>query len=86
MAEGGTITVSSKRSHDGIEVKVADEGSGIPASELQHIFEPFYTTREQGSGLGLSISYKIIAAHSGDISAVSQPGRGTAFIIKLPEK
>jgi two-component system sensor kinase FixL len=85
MAEGGTITVSSKRSHDGIEVRVADEGSGIPASELQQIFEPFYTTRERGSGLGLSISYKIIAAHSGDISAVSQPGRGTAFIIKLPE-
>jgi two-component system sensor kinase FixL len=85
MTSGGTITVSSKRSPDGIEIRVSDEGSGIPASELQQIFEPFYTTREQGSGLGLSISYKIIAAHSGDISAVSQPGRGTAFIIKLPE-
>ncbi len=86
MAEGGTITVSSKRSLDGIEIRVADEGSGIPASELQQIYEPFYTTREHGTGLGLSISYKIIAAHSGDISAVSQPGKGTTFIIKLPEK
>ena len=64
---------------------MADEGQGIPTSELQQIFEPFYTTREHGSGLGLSISYKIIAAHSGDISAVSEPGGGTVFIIKLPE-
>jgi two-component system sensor kinase FixL len=86
MAEGGAITISSKRADDGIEIRVADEGVGIPGSELQQIFEPFYTTREHGSGLGLSISYKIIAAHSGDISAVSQPGAGTTFIIKLPEK
>ncbi len=85
MTSGGTITVSSKRSRDGIEIRVSDEGSGIPASELQQIFEPFYTTRERGSGLGLSISYKIIEAHSGDISAVSEVGKGTVFIIKLPD-
>lgn len=84
MGEGGTITVSTNRTPQGIEVRINDEGIGIPYSDLEHIFEPFYTTREKGSGLGLSISYKIIEAHDGDISAYSSPGRGTTFILRLP--
>jgi len=84
MSEGGTITVSTNRTPQGIEVRINDEGIGIPYKDLEHIFEPFYTTREKGSGLGLSISYKIIEAHDGDISAFSSPGRGTTFILRLP--
>jgi two-component system sensor kinase FixL len=84
MSEGGTITVSTNRTPQGIEVRINDEGIGIPYSDLEHIFEPFYTTREKGSGLGLSISYKIIEAHDGDISAFSSPGRGTTFFLRLP--
>jgi len=84
MSEGGTITISTNRIPQGIEVRINDEGIGIPYRDLEHIFEPFYTTREKGSGLGLSISYKIIEAHDGDISAFSSPGRGTTFILRLP--
>jgi two-component system sensor kinase FixL len=86
MAEGGFMTVSSTKVADGIEIRITDAGVGIPEESLAHIFEPFYTTRERGSGLGLPISYKIIEAHDGDISAMSEPGRGTTFIIRLPER
>ncbi len=84
MADGGTITVSTEKIHEGVKIKFSDEGMGIPVEDLEHIFEPFYTTRERGSGLGLSVSYKIIEAHDGDISAVSLPGKGATFIIRLP--
>jgi len=85
MTDGGVITVSSRRTRDGIEVRITDEGVGIPESSLAHIFEPFYTTRKRGSGLGLPISYRIVEAHEGEITAVSAPGRGTTFVIRLPE-
>lgn len=86
MSKGGTITISTERISDGAEIRISDQGVGIPEEGLQRIFEPFYTTREGGSGLGLSISYKIIRAHQGDISAVSKPGEGTTFIIHLPSR
>ena len=86
MADSGTITVSTEKKSDCIEIKISDEGTGIPDKDLQHIFEPFYTTREKGSGLGLSISYKIVEAHNGDISAISSSGEGTTFVIRLPVK
>jgi len=84
MAEGGRMTVATDTIPSGVEIRISDEGVGIPEEDLQHIFEPFYTTRKRGSGLGLSISYKIVEAHNGDISAVSRPGQGTTFIIRLP--
>ena len=84
MREGGDITVATDAIPAGVEVRISDEGVGITEDELHHIFEPFYTTRERGSGLGLSISYKIVEAHEGDISAHSRPGQGTTFIIRLP--
>jgi signal transduction histidine kinase len=86
MSEGGTITVSTQKIWHGIEVRISDEGTGIHEKDLEHIFEPFYTTRERGSGLGLSISYKLIEAHAGEIWAVSHPGEGTTFVIRLPAK
>lgn len=84
MAEGGVVTISSARTTSGVEISIRDEGIGIPEEDIQHIFEPFYTTRKRGSGLGLAISYKIIEAHKGDISAISHPGKGTTFVIHLP--
>jgi len=84
MEDGGTITINTQEWHNGVEIRITDEGIGISNEDLLRIFEPFYTTRERGSGLGLSISYKIVAAHKGDIWAVSTPGEGTAFIIRLP--
>ena len=84
MHDGGSITISTEKIPKGVEIRIHDEGVGIPNEDLQHIFEPFYTTREQGSGLGLSISYKLIEAHNGDIWAISSPGKGATFIIQLP--
>ena len=84
MTAGGTITTRTARWAGGVEIRISDEGIGIDEKGLDHIFEPFYTTREKGSGLGLSISYKIVAAHNGEISAESTPGQGTTFIIRLP--
>jgi two-component system sensor kinase FixL len=84
MTDGGAISVFTERLPNGIEVRIADEGTGIPEEDLEHIFEPFYTTRETGSGLGLSISYKIIEAHGGEIWADSSTDKGTSFIIQLP--
>ena len=84
MESGGEINIVARSRSEGIEIRIRDQGSGINEEDLLHIFEPFYTTRARGSGLGLSISYKIVEAHQGDISADSIPGEGTTFIIKLP--
>lgn len=84
MKKGGTISISTEKIDNGVEIRINDEGMGISESDLQYIFQPFFTTREKGSGLGLSISYKLIEAHDGHIWAVSQPGKGTTFFIQLP--
>ena len=84
MENGGTITVSTKKSSNNIEIRISDEGIGISEEDLLHIFEPFFTTRDRGSGLGLAISYKLIEAHKGEICADSEPGQGTNFVVKLP--
>ena len=84
MEGGGKISIISQQRPDGVEIRITDEGIGIREENLLRIFEPFYTTRERGSGLGLSISYKIVAAHKGDIWAISKPGEGTTFVIRLP--
>lgn len=86
MEGGGRITISTANLADGVEIRISDNGMGIEKDKLLHIFEPFYTTREKGSGLGLSISYKIVEAHKGDIWAQSNPGRGATFVIRLPHE
>jgi len=66
------------------EIEVADSGSGIPAEKLSEIFEPFYTTKANGMGMGLSIARTIVEAHNGQLSAESQAGQGSVFRVKLP--
>ncbi|MDE3083590.1 MAG: PAS domain-containing protein [Verrucomicrobiota bacterium] len=63
---------------------VADDGPGIPADKLPHIFEPFYTTKSRGTGLGLPIAHNIVKRHGGFIRVHSQPGKGTIFEVFLP--
>ena len=67
-------------------VSVEDTGKGIDEGSLRRIFEPFYTTKETGLGLGLSISRSIIEAHGGRLSAFRNPDRGSTFFFSLPAK
>src|SRR6185503_13305437 len=81
-----TVSVSTKKLTDKIEIRVKDNGSGIPQKVMDKIFQPFFTTKPtgEGTGLGLSLSYDIIKAHSGEIKVETKEGEGAEFIIQLP--
>ena len=83
---GGTISISTvyKPQLETIEVAVSDTGEGISETDLVRIFDPFYTTKDNGNGLGLAITHGIIEQHNGTIDVDSRLGRGTTFTIKLP--
>ncbi len=86
LPEGGTLRLTT-RPHgpgNGCEVEIRDTGKGIPPEHLEKIFTPFFTTRDSGTGLGLSVSYGIVRDHGGDIQVSSTPGAGTCFKIVLP--
>ena len=85
------VTVTTRRfsppsGGGGIEIKVSDNGNGIPQKVLDKIFQPFFTTKPtgQGTGLGLSLSYDIVKAHGGEIKVETKEGEGSEFTIKLP--
>lgn len=84
--EGGQIDIfANQENNDFIEISIADNGVGISDENLEHIFEPFYTTKgKYGTGLGLSITYGIVQKLGGNISAKSKLGEGTKFIVRLP--
>jgi CheY-like chemotaxis protein len=96
MPEGGTIHITARNeavaddSHrplapgDYVHISVADTGTGIKAEHLAKIFDPYFTTKQQGSGLGLTIVYSIIRKHNGHIEVESELGRGTTFHFWLP--
>jgi two-component system, sporulation sensor kinase E len=84
MTRGGTLTLQTDGNDDGVWVSVGDTGGGIPEEQINRIFEPFYTTKKKGSGLGLMIVQRIIRAHNGRIELESHVGRGTTFRIWLP--
>ncbi|HSN55611.1 MAG TPA: ATP-binding protein [Candidatus Sulfomarinibacteraceae bacterium] len=86
VSEGGRIVVSSRPADDGVEVAVADNGTGIPEELHDRIFDPFFTTKApgEGSGLGLSICHTIMKGLGGTLSFSSALGRGTTFRVRLP--
>ncbi len=84
MTKGGTLTLATGEGADGVWVSVNDTGCGIADEHLKHIFEPFYTTKKKGSGLGLMIVQRVVRAHNGRIELDSRAGRGTLFRIWLP--
>jgi len=79
------VTVSTKRSNGKVEIKVSDNGNGIPQKVLDKIFQPFFTTKPtgQGTGLGLSLSYDIVKAHGGELKVETKEGDGSEFIVQL---
>ena len=80
-----TITVSTKKINNKVEIRVADNGNGIPQKVLDKIFQPFFTTKPtgQGTGLGLSLSYDIVKAHGGEIKIETKEGEGATFVVNL---
>ncbi len=81
-----TIEVSTKKTGNKIEIRVKDNGKGIPKKVLEKIFQPFFTTKPtgQGTGLGLSLSFDIVKAHGGEIKIDTVEGQYTVFIVSLP--
>lgn len=88
MPNGGTLTIASSvdQGRESCAIVVSDTGTGILPENLALIFNPFFTTRNNGTGLGLSVSYGIIRAHGGEILVESSPGEGTSFRVILPLK
>jgi two-component system, NtrC family, sensor histidine kinase HydH len=84
MSQGGTISLRTRGSANHVQVEVEDTGRGIGPEHLTEIFNPFFTTKEKGTGLGLAVSLKIINDHNGDLLVSSQLDQGTLFTVKLP--
>lgn len=86
MENGGTLAVKASLipGKNMLLIRICDTGAGIQAQDLDHIFDPYFTTKSSGTGLGLAISHNIIEAHGGDISIDSKPDEGTVISISLP--
>jgi two-component system sensor histidine kinase HydH len=87
LKDGGTISVLLRKHkwRKGIEVVIQDSGPGIDAKDLPNIFDPYFTTKSTGTGIGLAIVHNIIEAHNGEIKVESRPGEGTKFIVYLSD-
>jgi signal transduction histidine kinase len=84
MPEGGTLSIDSKWTEETLQLEITDTGGGIADDQIKKIFEPFYTTKEQGLGLGLPYAKKIIEEHGGSVSLNTKSGEGTTIRITLP--
>ncbi len=83
---GKDVTVRANKNEDFVRVLIADHGEGIQPQHLENIFNPFFTTKPQGVGLGLAIVSKVVSEHQGRINVFSEPGMGTTFEILLPQE
>ncbi|MDR3356684.1 MAG: PAS domain-containing sensor histidine kinase [Spirochaetaceae bacterium] len=81
---GGLLTISTETDEQQVKIHVIDNGAGIREADMARIFEPYFTTKVKGSGLGLTLVFKIVREHSGEICVTSKPGEGACFTIKLP--
>jgi signal transduction histidine kinase len=86
MDEGGRIRIKTRLGSEGkcMKIEFEDTGCGLPKEALDRIFEPFFSTKAKGTGLGLAVSYGIVQNHMGDIRAYSEPGKGASFIVEIP--
>jgi two-component system NtrC family sensor kinase len=86
VASDGHVWLRTRRGADPdrVEVEVADDGPGIPADALPRLFDPFFSTKEGGTGLGLALTQQIVRDHGGDIRVTSRPGQGASFVVSVP--
>jgi signal transduction histidine kinase len=84
MKDGGSLEIEVDADDRDVHVVIRDNGSGMDAATLAHIFEPYRTTKEQGTGLGLMVCRRIVRAHGGEIDVESKPGAGTTFTVRIP--
>jgi signal transduction histidine kinase len=84
MPEGGILNITVRPQKDGVELIFQDQGEGIPVEEQATIFEPFFSTKDGGTGLGLTVSYNIVTAHGGTLELLPERGSGACFRIFLP--
>jgi signal transduction histidine kinase len=84
MPRGGELMVQTSRQGQDALIRISDTGVGIEPERIERVFDAYYSTRPQGSGLGLPTAKKIVESHNGTISVTSKPGKGTSFAIKLP--
>ncbi|MDP8297217.1 MAG: ATP-binding protein, partial [Candidatus Orphnella occulta] len=82
--KNGRIIISTRLSEDYFNIEIRDNGHGIKKKDLNKVFEPFFSSKESGTGLGLCVVQSIVAEHGGNISAKSAPGEGTTFTVSLP--
>ena len=86
MPDGGTLTLSCNTDKRHIFIEIKDTGIGIPPEDMDKIFEPFFTKKDCGTGLGVGLASNIIVAHKGDLKILSTVGEGTEIFITLPIK
>jgi len=86
LAQTGALTVATRRVDDAVEITVSDSGPGIQPEVGRRLFEQFFTTKPQGTGLGLYISRQIVEEHGGELRWASEPGSGAIFTVHLPVK
>ncbi|MBN2217899.1 MAG: HAMP domain-containing histidine kinase [Pirellulales bacterium] len=86
MPDGGTLTVTSALTSQGLELEVADTGPGLPEEARDRVFEPFFTTKSSATGLGLSVVHRAVEAHGGYVTAMNCPEGGAAFTLCLPQR
>jgi signal transduction histidine kinase len=85
MPRGGRLRMACTAGREGrVELRVQDTGEGIPPEHLARIFDLYFTTKKRGSGIGLSLVFRTVQLHNGDIDVESTVGTGTTFVIKLP--
>ena len=83
MPTGGTLRVGSRTEGESVEVTIADSGVGIPQDVQGRLFEPFFSTKSGGTGLGLALARQILEAHGGSIACTSSLAEGTTFVLRV---
>jgi len=84
MPDGGELRIECTTRDDEAEIRISDTGVGIPPELRDKIFRLYYTTKPEGSGIGLAMTFRIVQLHDGTIDFISEPGKGTTFVLRLP--